>query len=96
MFNFLFTFLQQQSFLWPLYKSSHGQSTKNIPYEIQVNMHGRVVVSQTLKIRQVKSPLQCQRYRCLNLYRTRLLMEVAQHQRPSTWQPRIIMIACLH
>ena len=41
MFNFLFTFLQQQSFLWPLYKSSYGQSTKNIPYEIQANMHGR-------------------------------------------------------
>ena len=33
MFNFMFTFLQQQSFLWPLYKSSHGESTKNIPYE---------------------------------------------------------------
>ena len=33
MLNFMFTFLQQQSFLWPLYKSSHGQSTKNIPYE---------------------------------------------------------------
>ena len=29
----MFTFLQQQSFLWPLYKSSHDQSTKNIPYE---------------------------------------------------------------
>ena len=29
----MFTFLQQQSFLWPLYKSSHGQSTKNVPYE---------------------------------------------------------------
>ena len=29
----MFTFLQQRSFLWPLYKSPHGQSTKNISYE---------------------------------------------------------------
>ena len=54
-------------------------------YLTNPSQNGSVFVAQTLKLRQVKFTLQCQRYRCLNLYRTRPLVEVALHQRPHQW-----------
>ena len=71
--------------------TNHPMANLLRTYLTNPSENGRVLVGQTLKLRQVKFPTQCQRYRCLNLYSSRPLVEVAQHQRPHQWDSHLQM-----